>query len=209
MRYGPDCVKLLVPGGIFLMSMALLRLFRRIDEEMQICSIYELRRKWLIYAGFISVGTLLLEYNDGKSIISIILLGVYLVVCTVTDILIYQVYDVMQFLGILGGGIWLVLQKPEKSIGFSIIIFALIQYFILMQMYGKADGMGYCICSLYLAGNGMDLEGYLYHMGISFGLLAITQGMRWNISRKGNLKKPVALYPYITISLLGMWIFLF
>lgn len=208
MRYGPDCVKLLVPGGIFLGSVGMLYLFRHIDEELRRCPIKDMGRNWIIFFGFVSVSTLLLEGGTGKGTISIILLGVYLVVCTVTDILIYQVYDVMQFLGVLGGSIWLFMQKPENGVGFSIIIFALIQYFILIHMYGKADGMGYCICSLYLAGQGMDIEGYLYHMGISFCLLAIVQGIRGNISGKGNLKKSVALYPYITVSLLGMWIFL-
>ncbi|MBR4083505.1 MAG: hypothetical protein IKK33_04385 [Lachnospiraceae bacterium] len=208
MRYVPDYVNFLVIGGIFLGSAGFLHLFRQIDEELQQCSIKDMKTKWLFCVSFVSVGMLLLLYSTGKGIISIVLLGVYLVVCMVTDVMICQVYDVMQYLGVLGGGIWLFIQNPEKSIGFSIIIFALMQYFILIHMYGKADGMGYSICSLYLAGRGMDIEGYLYHMGISFSVLAIAQSIRGNVTSKGNLRKAVALYPYITVGFLLMWIFL-
>lgn len=137
------------------------------------------------------------------------MLGIYLLVCTVTDTLLCQVYDMMQYLGVLGGIIWLLTQKPEPRIGYSLIFFALLQYIVLIHMYGKADGMGYCICSLYLAGAGMDIEGYLYHMIISFCLLAVVQGFRGNISRKGNLKRAVPLYPYICVGFITMWIFLF
>lgn len=209
MNYVPDLGELLFMVAIMGSAAGLLMLFRQVDEELKLCCNKKLWKNWFMYgltiSGSISIVT---ECSMEWETLALLLLGVYLLVCTVTDVLLCQVYDVMQYVGILGGIIWLLVQKPGASIGFSIIFFALIQYVVLMHMYGKADGMGYCICSLYLAGAGVDIEGYLYHMFIGFCLLAVVQGVKGNISRKGNLKKAVALYPYISVGFLMMWIFL-
>ena len=42
----------------------------------------------------------------------------------------------------------------------------------------------------------------------SFSLLAVVQLLGNNVTRKGDLKRPVALYPYISIGFMVMWIFL-
>ena len=200
MNYVPGLGKPLFIVGIMGSAAGILILLRQADEDLMKCCEERLWRNWLCYGVGISltlsVGA---AYFLGLKGIALLFLGVYLLVCTVTDVLLCQVYDVMQYVGILGGIIWLLVQKPGASIGFSIIFFALIQY---------VDGMGYCICSLYLAGAGVDIEGYLYHMFICFCLLAVVQGVKGNISRKGNLKKTVALYPYISVGFLMMWIFL-
>lgn len=206
----PDFDKLLFIAGIIGCAAGMVMLFQGIDEELKECSGKRLWRNWLYYGGIISIALVFVSpYSFGVEWVALVLLGIYLLVCTVTDALLCQVYDVMQYLGVLGGVIWLIVQSPEPGIGFSLIFFALIQYLVLIRMYGKADGMGYCICSLYLAGAGVDIEGYLYHMMVSFCLLALMQGVRGNISRKGNLKKAVALYPYISLGFLIMWIFVF
>ena len=209
MNYVPGLGKPLFIVGVMGSAAGILILLRQADEDLMKCCKERLWRNWLCYGVGISltlsVGA---AYFLGLKGIALLFLGVYLLVCTVTDVLLCQVYDVMQYVGILGGIIWLLVQKPGASIGFSVIFFALIQYAVLMHMYGKADGMGYCICSLYLAGAGVDIGGCLYNMIIGFCLLAVVQGVKGNISRKGNLKKTVALYPYISVGFLMMWIFL-
>ncbi len=210
MNYVPDFDKLLLIAGIIGCAAGILMWFQGIDEELQGCCKKRLWRNWLCYGGVISIAMVFVSpYSFGVEWVALVLLGIYLLVCTVTDALLCQVYDVMQYLGVLGGSIWILVQSPDSSIGFSLICFAAIQYVILMRMYGKADGMGYCICTLYLAGVGMGIEGYLYHMFISFCLLAVVQGIKGNIARKGNLKRAVALYPYISLGFLIMWIFIF
>ncbi len=210
MNYVPDFDKVVFIVGIMGCVAGLLILFRQADEELKVCCKKRLWRNWVCYGVSISVPlTFGLSVSNGWEWLALWVLGVYLLVCTVTDSLLCQVYDVMQYIGVLGGGIWLIEQKTEPNIGFSLIFFALIQYLVLIRMYGKADGMGYCICALYLAGAGIDIEGYLYHMVISFGLLAVVQGAKGNIAGKGNLKKAVALYPYISLGFLIMWIFIF
>lgn len=208
MSYGLDFVKML--SGALLLSAGLLYLFWRTDEELQQCSYYKLIRNWLCYGSMISLGIFQSFHQEemgGR--VSLIFLGVYLTVCAVADVLMSQVYDVMQYLGVLAGCIWILEQEPRKGVGFSLILFVGMQYLILMKKYGKADGMGFCVCALFLAGRGADIEGYLYHMVISFLLLAMVQLLRKNVSKKGNLKTPVALYPYISAGFLIMWIFLF
>ncbi len=210
MNYEPALGKMIFAIGSMLLSGIILYLFRKIDEEVINIPLKKLSMKWVIYSIIIGIGLwITIDWRGTFASVSLVLLGAYLITCTVTDALICQVYDVMQYCGIFGGVIWLIVQKPEPWIGLSLIFYALLQYLVLIRMYGKADGMGYCICSLYLAGADVDIEGYLYHMMVSFCLLAVVQCIRGNISKKGNLKKAVALYPYISIGFLTMWIFLF
>lgn len=207
MKFEPDLGNLILPLGIAVISLMVLYFFRKLDEEMGSCCLIKLWKTWLLYSMLVGIG-LHLEQKQGNygMDISMLLLGIYLVTCTVTDGLICQVYDVMQYIGLIGGVFWLLLQKTECLLGVSLILFAFIQYFVFGRMYGKGDAMGYCICSLYLTGKQMGLEGYLYHMFISFCLLVFIQIIRKNISRKGNLKEPVALYPYITTGFLVIWV---
>ena len=44
------------------------------------------------------------------------------------------------------------------------------------------------------------METYLLHMGLTFSILGVVQLFRGNISRRGNLKEPVALVPYVAVS---------
>ncbi|MBP3352873.1 MAG: hypothetical protein J6L65_10770 [Lachnospiraceae bacterium] len=210
MNYVPGCVKMVQVSIVLLLSAGVLKLFWKIDNELQQYSFNKLIKYCLFWGSILSLGIFLAPHQRTiEEQVCGILLAVYLTVCTVTDTLIYQVYDIMQYPGVLGGLIWVLLKEPQAGLGVSVILFAGMQYFILMKKYGKGDGMGYCICSLYLAGAGMDIEGYLYHMVIGFGLLAAVQGIRGNITGKGNLKKAVALYPYISAGFLIMWIFLY
>lgn len=209
MNYGPDFVKFMQVLGVFLLSSGLLYLFWKADEELHQYPPIRIIGYWFCYSSIITVGVLLIPVQGERGGEGcLVLLAIYLVVCTVTDALMCQVYDGMQYLGVLGGCIWVTMSETRNALGFSLITFVGMQYLILMKKYGKADGMGYCICALFLAGRNIDIEGYLYHMVISFSLLAVVQLLRNNVTLKGNLRRSVALYPYISIGFIVMWIFL-
>ena len=206
MSFEPDYVREYIIFGIFLLSGGLLYFLWKLDEEFNKCNLKQLLKNWICYSVMVGIVFGMEKDSMLTERICLIWFGGYLVVTTVTDTLLFQVHDVMQYLGVFGGGIWIFYKNPVAGIGFSIIIFACMQYFILMRFYGKADGMGFCICSLYLAGKGMDVEGYLYHMVFAFVMLAVVQGVKGNINGKGNLKRAIALYPYITMSFVCMWL---
>lgn len=206
MNSGPVFVNILLVVAIYGGAAGFLSLFYGMDEELKICGKNRLVKRWFIYGAWVCIP--LIMGNDVTSPapwMSIWILGVYLVTASVTDTLIYQVYDVLQYMGVIGGGIWLWYQKPPATVGISVLLFALIQYGIFMRMYGKADGMGYCVCSLYLAGKGFGLEGFLYQMLAGFLVLTLVQLFRSNISKKGKLKQPIALYPYILGGFMILW----
>lgn len=206
MNFGPVFAKLLLVMGIYAGAAGLLRLFYGVDEELRNCGRNCIIRKWLIYSTLVC-GLPVMEMNVISPAVwlSIWLLGIYLAVASVTDAVMFLVYDVLQYVGILGGGIWLWYQKPPAGAGISLLLFALIQYGVFMRMYGKADGMGYCVCSLYLVGAGFGLDGFLYHMLAGFLILTLVQLFRRNISTKGQLKQPIALFPYILGGFMILW----
>ena len=206
MNFGPGFDKLLLAMGIYAGVAGLLRLFYEMDEELSNCGRNGIVRKWLIYSTLVCALPVMERNVISPAVwISLWLLGTYLAVASVTDTLIFQVYDVLQYVGVLGGGIWLWHQKPPVAVGISLLLFALIQYGVFMRMYGKADGMGYCICSLYLAGAGFGLEGFLCHMLTGFLILTLVQLLRRNISTRGQLKQPIALFPYILMGFMILW----
>ena len=206
MNFGPVFARLLLAMGIYAGAAGLLRLFWGMDEELRNCGMNSIVRKWFFYSTSVCIPLILrLNVISPAVWISICLLGVYLAVSSVTDTELFQVYDVLQYIGVIGGVIWLWHQKPPAGAGISLLLFALIQYGVFMRMYGKADGMGYCVCSLYLAGEGYGLEGFLYHMLAGFLVLTLAQLFRCNISTKGQLKQPIALFPYILGGFMILW----
>ena len=206
MNFGLVFAKIALGIGIYAGAAGLLWVFRRVDEELKNCGEKSIHKNWFIYSTLVCIPMLIaLSDMHPAPWFCIGILGVYLAVSSVTDALIFQVYDVLQYMGVIGGGILLGYQNPDAGKGVSLLVFAAIQYLLFMRLYGKADGMGYCICALYLSGKGYGLEGYLYHMLIGFFLLTLVQLLRGNITCKGNLQQPIALFPYITIGFLILW----
>lgn len=206
MSLGPGCVRGLLCIGIYVGTVGLLRLFFLIDEELRACGKSDFHKKCLLYstvAGMI-LSRSIQEFSV-KYLISMMILGIYLIVCSITDELMCQVYDCMQYLGVLGAVLFLGHTNPQGTMGFSLILFGCIQYFLFMRMYGKADGMGYCICAMYWTGMGRGMEGYLYHMFLGFLMLVLMQVSGNNVTGGGRLKTPVPLYPYISVSFLVLW----
>ncbi|MCM1101958.1 MAG: hypothetical protein NC079_09580 [Clostridium sp.] len=84
-----------------------------------------------------------------------------------------------------------------------LIGFVLLQHLWFSRFYGRADCHAFCVCAVMLAACGYGYADYLTHMAVVFGSLSVIQFCRGNIARNGQLKKPVALVPYITV---GFWV---
>lgn len=176
----------------------LLNLFRRYDKDL--CAHLE-KTGWqgvvplcvgLGIFGVCKTG------GDVAAFSEYLIMMVYLTVCSITDSCMQQVYDVMQiFGGILVGGLALVMDV-QSYIGVELIVFAMLQGLLFLKMYGEADAMAFLICALSLLEGGLLL--WLTHMALTFLFLGIIQGIRGNIASDGNLKLPVALYPYIAVA---------
>lgn len=203
MNYGPDFGDILWMVGLYVYSAGLLLAGLKLDEELYACNGKRLWYVWIIACLMVTGGYWIGEFpkEDGWNIAWLVL-AVYLVVCTVMDSLLNKVSDILQYIGLAGGICALISRMPVREIGGSLLLFALIQYFLFRQMYGDADVMAFLVCSLYWAAEGMGMESYLWHMVVCYLLLALVQGIRGNIGRNGDLKTPVALYPYISASFL-------
>ena len=125
---------------------------------------------------------------------------IYFLSSTMTDIMSCYVYDWFQIWG-TAAGVYLVMQnQSDIRVGSSLVIFTILQGAIFMRLYGRADGLAFLIAALALGSLGHGIKSYLLHMIISYLSLAFIQICKGNIGKKGNLKKPVPFLPYITIS---------
>lgn len=95
--------------------------------------------------------------------------------------------------------------RPEHQL-VPLLIYLILQEFFFCRFYGRADCHAFVICAVVECALGMGEPGYLLHMTLAFGGLAVVQAFRGNINYRGNLKQPVAFLPYITIS---FWVLLF
>ena len=125
---------------------------------------------------------------------------IYFLSSSMTDIMSCYVYDWFQIWGTVAG-VYLIMQSSSDIwIGCSIVIFTILQGTIFMRLYGRADGLAFLIAALAMGSLGHGIKSYLLHMIISYLSLAFIQICKGNIGKKGNLKKPVPFLPYITIS---------
>ena len=88
------------------------------------------------------------------------------------------------------------------------MIFVGLQAVIFRRLYGGSDCIAYCLCALYLAGTGGGLLEDLLFMLLTVGIEAVVQIVHHNLDfRHGRLIRPVALIPYMAVSML-LWILL-
>jgi len=128
-------------------------------------------------------------------------LAAYLVTASITDRQTKMVHDFLHLAGGLAGVALLIYRWPGQEVFREAVIFIGLQMLLFRKLYGTADCLVFSVCALYLAAEGKDLMTYLLHMSATFLLLAVVQACRKNINRKGNLKEPVALVPYIAATL--------
>lgn len=86
------------------------------------------------------------------------------------------------------------------------VLFVLVQELLFRRLYGAADVQAFEAFGFMLCSKGYGYRYALYHMYISFLLLAIVQVLRKNMNSKGNLYKPVPFIPYISM---GYYILIF
>ena len=141
-----------------------------------------------------------------------LVVGCLLLAC-VTDMVMYQVYDFVWWIGGAASAIllWIRLWVTDDiRNGFGILsgltVFWLVQLLVFGRLYGKADCYAFCVCAAAEAGLGMGLELIVTHMVFAFGMLVPIQFISKNITIRGNLNKPVAFIPYITA---GFYLLLF
>lgn len=133
------------------------------------------------------------------------ILAAYLLTASMTDIQNKKVYDFQALVGFLGGVIFCFYTKPGWLVLRAFLAFLMIQLLVFRKMYGLGDCIAFTVCAIYMAAAGRDMITYLLHMGAAFLVLLIVQLLRHNVNAQGNLKKPVALLPYISAT---VWFFL-
>lgn len=130
-----------------------------------------------------------------------VLAGCLLFAC-ITDCRTCEVYNITWW--VAGGAASLLLWNGKSGIEAGCLLelgfFILLQQKLFSRMYGRADCHAFSVCAVAEAAAGLSLTGYLLHMLLAFTLLAFVQGLRHNIGRKGNLRRPVPFLPYITLA---------
>ena len=179
------------------------------------------RRDSMILFGYCGIHSVLICHispmNAAATLLLSVLAGCLLFAC-MTDCKTCMVFQFTWWMAGIVGGVLLFrsftkdcivlwsgeLQREQRLL--SLLLYILLQEVIFCRAYGRADCHAVGICAIVENAFGMNLLGYLIHMLLAFGGLAITQAFRHNINRKGNLKQPVAFLPYITIS---FWVLLY
>ncbi len=203
MNCGHVCADLIWVGMVAGSSGILLRRLHFIDEDLCKVNIRQIYGLWLVYSLVVSIVFLLhMSNSTGMVQIAYGLLAGYFILCSVMDAVLKLVCDVFHYIGLLGGCLLLVSSRPAADIIMELLLFIGLQWMIFRKMYGAADVAGFMVCAVYLAAEGRSMLGYLMHMAVTFLLLGVIQGVKGNISRKGNLKRPVPLFPYITVGFL-------
>ena len=195
MNFVQDFVSGILTGGASLgMVFGALYILGRLDADLKV-EISEGGYRRLTVLG-ICVAEYVLYRQQGdmqKGITGFVML-IYLLLCSVTDYYNNQVYDLLQLgVCVIVAGIALT-RQVQPSIGWELVLFALIQVLLFGRMYGEADVMCFLICALSLIEKGMFI--WVCHMALSFFLLGIVQGWKRNIAANGNLKKEVPFFPY-------------
>lgn len=141
------------------------------------------------------------------------LLGIFagsLLVACVTDALFCKVYNFVWWIGLgaAAGLFWDYISNVDEWFAACIIIrnlvfFVAVQFIVFRKLYGRADVYAFVVCSLTGVVFGLGIIGFFCHMLMAWMLLAVVQIVRKNVGRDGNLKRPVAFIPYIT---LAFWI---
>lgn len=132
-----------------------------------------------------------------------------LVLAAWIDHYVQSIPDMIYIPGFVSGTAWLILQRPSAEVISSWLIFVGLQAVIFRRLYGGSDCIAYSLCALYLAGTGGVLLDDLLFMLLTVGIEAVVQIAHHNLDfRHGRLIRPVALIPYMAVSML-LWVLLY
>ena len=182
-----------------------LRLIWREDMNSGLTINESVYKKMLLYCA--AVGSwieIFLSYWEWHGQLACGVLAAYLLVASIQDSQTCEVYDFLHVLA-LPTGMFFIVATPSGEKVMSLVLYLVIQLGIFMKMYGAGDGLAFLVCAVYESRFGKGLSTYLLHMAAVFVVLLVVQGARRNINKTGNLKKPVALVPYIAAT---VWFFL-
>lgn len=201
MKFGHVCAeRWWLPAGM-LVAAAVLRILYIKDPDFSRCKGREIIKE---YAFLCVVGGICLPWEISREFLCIQVcyagMFVYLIVAATMDSQLQMVSDFLHGIGLLSAGVAAFFSQTKPEIRCSFLMFCLIQCFVFRHMYGSADVVMFMVCSLFFAAEGRSMETYLLHMGLTFSILGVVQLFRGNISRRGNLKEPVALVPYVAVS---------
>lgn len=124
-----------------------------------------------------------------------------LTVAALCDYCTAEVYDITFYPAMLAGCGYLLFCGSRTEI-WNLAVFAALQALIFRRMYGGADCLAFCLCAVCRAVFHGTLLDDLLQMLLTFVLLAAVQLLKRNVNRKGNLKEPVPLIPYIAAAML-------
>lgn len=129
-------------------------------------------------------------------------IAVCLLFACVTDRRTRQVYNFTWWIAGTAALILLILNRDRITMErvWGLGVFTVLQCGFFSKMYGRADCYAFSVCAAAAASRGIGLAGFLAHMLLAFGLLAVVQGICRNIDKSGNLKQPVPFLPYITLA---------
>lgn len=182
-----------------------LRLICREDMNSGLTINETIYKKMLLYCAAVgSFIEIFLSYWEWYGQLACGVLAAYLLVASIQDSQTFKVYDFLHVLALPTGMIF-ILEAPTDEKVISLVLYLVIQLGIFMKMYGAGDGLVFLVCAVYESRFGKGLSTYLLHMAAVFVVLLVVQRVRRNINKKGNLKKPVALVPYIAAT---AWFFL-
>lgn len=157
------------------------------------------------YVARINGGSALWEGECGRFVQAAgecLLLGIIagcLVFAAVTDLHIGKAYDFTWWVG-AAAGLLLVRARQVCVPVLAVLGFVLLQELFFSGFYGRADCHAFSLCALTQGAFGLGLRAYLLHMAAAFFLLMAVQGIKGNIGKRGNLKKPVPFLPYIGVA---------
>ena len=182
-----------------------LRMIIREDSQHSLTVDHKLYQKIILYSLLVGIWIeRCLLHWEWYGQLACGILAAYLLVASIQDIQSKEVYDFLHVMA-LPAGLIFVMTEPSKHKMISLAVFAMVQLGIFMRMYGAGDGLAFLVCALFESRFGQGMLTYLLHMGAAYVLLAIVQGLRHNINKKGNLYEPVPFIPYITAT---VWLFL-
>lgn len=175
-------------------------------------------KHWLLVAGcglweILLVHTKLVRCSVG----TMLMLGVFagcMLLAVLTDSAVCVVYNFVWWIALCAGGcLWFTNMRwaegfqAEETVrsfcldaGIQLLLYVLLQFLVFGRTYGRADSYAFCTCALVGTTLGMGLEEYLTHMILSYLFLIMVQALQRNISRRGNLKRPVPFLPYINVA---------
>ena len=182
----------------FCAVIVVLHIFTHFDKES--CLHLWDKSRWFLLVLSIALSIAIVYRTRGMVLHRVIgfVMLFYMMVCSITDYYMKQVYDVIQ----LGVCVMLAaisfLQRIHPACGAELIVFALLQAFLFRRMYGEGDVMCFLLCALSLADRGILV--WTCHMGLSFLLLGVIQAGKHNIAADGNLRLPVPFFPYMAVA---------